>query len=327
MKTLLDQLRGEEGQAIAFMVAILTVLVGFGALILDGGRWMHTQRRLQTAADAAALAGVQNLPGDPSGAASVASTYATTNFTGVTANITTPPNPNPNATSCSSSTPNCIRVVATTNSSGTFARILGKTLVPEKAAATAALTIPAFFKNVAPIAVKNTTACTVPSCYGTSKTVTFDESNVASSTIGLINLTCHNTAVPGCANNNNVGATDLRDWIINGFADALPSGQWYGVKTGQNVGPIKQGFDAKCCGDPTKKLFFPVFDTAQNAGSVWWFHVIGWSAFVIDQVVSWTPSTKTLRGHFVTFTTSDLPGGLPPTGSTDFGVHVINLVE
>jgi hypothetical protein len=323
MKTLFGQLRGEKGQAIAFMVAILTVLVGFGALILDGGRWMHTQRRLQTAADAAALAGVQNLTGDPGGAVSIASNYAETNFTGVTTNITTPPVPNPNTTSCSTSIPNCIRVVATTNSSGTLARILGKILVPEKATATAALTIPSMFKNVAPVAVKNTTACTVPSCFNTTKVVTFDESNVASSTIGLINLTCHNTSLPGCSNNNNVGATDLRDWIINGFADALPSGQWYGVKTGQNVGPIKQGFDAKI----GVRLFFPVFDTTQNVGSVWWFHVIGWSAFVIDQVVSWSPSNKTLQGHFVTFTTSDLPGGLPPSGSTDFGVHVINLVE
>jgi Flp pilus assembly protein TadG len=322
MKARLEQLRAEDGQAIVFMVAILTILVGFGALILDGGRWMHTQRRLQTAADAAALAGVQNLPSDPSGATSIASTYAQTNFTGVTANITAPPNPNPNSTLCSSTTPNCIRVVATTNSSGTLAKLLGKVLVPEKATATAALTVPSSFKNVAPIAVKNTTACTVPSCFNTTKTVSFDESNVASSTIGLINLTCHGTSVPGCTNNNNVGATDLRDWIINGFAAALPSSQWYGVKTGQNVGPIKQGLDAQL----GVRLFFPVFDTTQNAGSVWWFHIIGWSAFVIDQVVSWSPSNKTLRGHFVTFTTSDLPAGLPPSG-IDFGVHVINLVE
>jgi hypothetical protein len=185
------------------------------------------------------------------------------------------------------------------------------------------VTVPANMKNVAPIAIKNTVACLVSSCFNTSKTVSFDESQVASSTIGLINLTCHNTTLPGCANNNNVGATDLRDWILNGFADALPSSQWYGVKTGQNVGPIKQGLDARV-GVP---LFFPVFDTTQNIGSVWYFHVIGWSAFVIDQVVSWTPSTKTLRGHFVKYTTSDLPAGLPPSGSNDFGVHILSLVE
>jgi Flp pilus assembly protein TadG len=320
--------RSNDGQVVVFVVAILFVLFGIAALVIDGGRWFQTHRHLQTAADAAALAGVQNLPSDPGGAATTASTYAQNNFTGVTATVSVPPSPLPS--SCSGTAPyNCIRVVTSKTVPGTFAKFFaalrGATFGDrnESARATAAVTVPSLFKNVAPVAVKNTVACTVPSCFGTSKTVSFDESAVASSTIGLINLTCHDPSLPACVNNNNVGATDLRDWIINGDPDALPSGQWYGVKTGQNVGPIKQGFDARV-GVP---LFFPVFDNTSNIGSVWYFHIIGWSAFVIDQVVSWSPSNKQLRGHFVTFTTSDLPAGTPPSGSNDFGVHILSLVE
>ena len=323
-----DRVRAENGQVIVLVVALFLVLFGIAALVIDGGRWFQSHRHLQTAADAAALAGVQALPSDPGGASSVASTYAQNNFSGVGAAISIPPSGSLPA-SCSSSAPyNCIRVVTSKSVPGTFARFFAALRGAafgdrnENASATAAVTVPANMKNVAPIAIKNTVACTVPSCYGTTKTVSFDESAVASSTIGLINLTCHNTTLPGCANNNNVGATDLRDWILNGFADALPSGQWYGVKTGQNVGPIKQGLDARV-GVP---LFFPVFDTTSQIGSVWYFHIIGWSAFVIDQVVSWSPSTKTLRGHFVTYTTSDLPAGLPPSSSNDFGVHILSLV-
>jgi Flp pilus assembly protein TadG len=314
------RLAHEDGQVIVFVVAILTVLIGISALVIDGGHWFHTQRHLQTAADAAALAGVQNLPSDPSGASGVASSYAQDNYLGSATAITFPTSPSP---PCGVN--NCIRVVATKTAPGTLARMYGAVFdnVNVSARAMAAVTVPSSFKNVAPVAVKNTIACTVPSCFNTSKTVSFDESSVASSTIGLLNLTCHATSLPACINNNNVGATELRDWIISGFADELPSGQWYGVKTGQNVGPIKQGFDAKL----GVRLFFPVFDNTQNIGSVWYFHVIGWSAFVIDEVVSWSPSDKRLRGHFVSFTTSDLPAGVPPTGSNDFGVHILTLVE
>ena len=69
-------------------------------------------------------------------------------------------------------------------------------------------------------------------------------------------------------------------------ADALPASQWYGVKTGQTVGPVKQALTDRI-GVP---LFFPVFDTTANTGgSSYFFHIIGWSAFVIDNVDSLEP--------------------------------------
>lgn len=319
MRPVRARLRTQDGQVIVFVVAILVVLIGMGALVIDGGRWFQTQRHLQTAADAAALAGVQNLPSDPTTAQSIANTYAQDNYNGATAAVTFPTSPSPCGVN------SCIRVIASTTAPGTLAKIYGAVFntVNVSAKAMAAVTVPAQMKNVAPIAIKKTVACQVPSCYGVSKTVSFDESSVASSTIGLIDLTCHSTSSTACPSNNNVGAQELKGWIVSGYPDALPSGQWYGVKTGQNIGPIKQGLDARI-GVP---LFFPVFDTTANAGPVWYFHVIGWSAFVIDQVVSWSPSDKRLQGHFVTFTTSDLPAGLPPDPNNDFGVHILSLVE
>src|SRR5512133_2886702 len=216
----LADLRGQDGQAIVLLIAILTVLVGFGGLVLDGGRGFHMQRRLQTAADAAALAAVQDLPSTSTAVATTdANQYVQTNYNGATAAVTFPQTP---TSTCSTVTFSCVRVVASKTAPLTLTKVLKPLLsnVTVSAKAMAAVTIPTMFKNVAPVAVKNTVACTIPSCFGTSKTVSFDESSVASSTIGLINLTCHDTALPACANNNNVGATDLRDWIINGFADA-----------------------------------------------------------------------------------------------------------
>ena len=319
MKRLASHLRSHEGQAIVLVVAILSILIGMAALVIDGGRWFQQQRHLQTAADAAALAGVQSLPSSTSSATTFATTYTANNFSGATPTVTFPSSPSPCAVN------NCIRVVASKPAPGTLAKIYGSIFnsVNINARATAAVTVPAQMKNVAPIAIKNTVACTILSCYGQTKTVSFDESNVASSTIGLIDLTCHSTSSTACPWNAGIGGSQLADWINNGYPDALPSNQWYGVKTGQTIGPIKQALNDRK-GVP---LFFPVFDTVANSGPVYYFHIIGWAAFVIDNVDFWSPSQKQLTGHFVTYTTSDLPAGLPPDSTNDFGVHILSLVE
>jgi Putative Flp pilus-assembly TadE/G-like len=297
------------------------VLIGIAALVIDGGSWFRTQRHLQTAADAAALAGAQDLPNTGT-ASATAVTYAQDNYNGVP----TPTITFPSAPPCGPSA--CIDVAAHTTAPGIFARIYGSVFnnVNVTAHARAGVFVPGELKNVAPIAVRNTVACIALSCFGQTKTVTFDESNVSSSTIGLIDLTCHSTASTACGVNAGVGAQELKEWIVNGYPDELPANQWYGVKTGENIGPIKQGFTERA-GTP---LFFPVFDTVANSGPNYYFHIIGWSAFVVhtgpDDIV-WTPSTKSLTGHFVTFIATDLAAGDPITGANDFGVHVIALIE
>ncbi len=62
MRSLLTRSRDESGQVLVFVAVILTVLVGMAALVVDVGSWYQAQRHLQTAADAAALAGAQELP-------------------------------------------------------------------------------------------------------------------------------------------------------------------------------------------------------------------------------------------------------------------------
>ncbi len=312
-----DRMRDESGQVIVFVVAVIIILIGMAALVIDGGSWLRAQRHLQTAADAGALAGAQNLPTDQTGASSNAISYAQTNYTGLPAPTITFP------------TPGKIHVEAQTTAPGFLATIYGSVFsnVTIRAKASAQLGVPLNLKNVAPVAVKRTSACaaTSPACYGQTITLGFNESNVSSSTIGLIDLTCHSTAPNACGSPTGIGANELRNWIVNGYGGALPSRQWYSVKTGQTVGPIRQGFQARA-GTP---LFFPVFDTVGNSGSSYFFHIVGWAAFVIDtdtSAITWTPSVKTLRGHFVTFIATDLATDIDP-GAEDFGVHVIQLTE
>jgi Flp pilus assembly protein TadG len=316
MRTLFARLRGESGQALVFIALILTGLVAMAALVVDVGSWYHADRKLQTAADAAALAGAQHLPTEQGTAVTVARDYAQRNYSGIpTPTITFP-------------SPGEIDVHATAMTPGFFARVVSSVFnsVQVKAHARAAVSVPLFMKNVAPVAVKDTAACAVtnPGCYGQTLTLSFDESQVASSTIGLINLACHSTASTACGSSAGIGGSQLKDWIENGYHDALPANQWYGVKTGETVGPVKQGFEDRV-GVP---LFFPVFDQVANSGSNYFFHIIGWAAFVIDSGgVTWGPQGRALTGHFTTFIATDLAAGDPIGGATDYGVHVITLTQ
>ena len=70
----------DDSGAVAVIVAVLmVVLLGVAALVIDVGSMYAERRKLQTAADAAALAAVQELPADPAQARAVALAYAADN--------------------------------------------------------------------------------------------------------------------------------------------------------------------------------------------------------------------------------------------------------
>ncbi len=70
--------RSERGQAFALMVIALVALLGTAALAMDVGFAWYAKRQVQASADAAALAGAQQLP-DITSATSTANYYATLN--------------------------------------------------------------------------------------------------------------------------------------------------------------------------------------------------------------------------------------------------------
>jgi Flp pilus assembly protein TadG len=68
----------------------MPVIMGIGGLVIDVGSWYLTQTQLQAAADAAALAGAQDLPNSPSSALADARRLASENASGVTVTSATP---------------------------------------------------------------------------------------------------------------------------------------------------------------------------------------------------------------------------------------------
>lgn len=71
--------KDEDGATAVVVAVCIVVLMGVAALVVDAGALYSERRQIQTAADAAALAGVQDLPGNPAAAVATADSYATLN--------------------------------------------------------------------------------------------------------------------------------------------------------------------------------------------------------------------------------------------------------
>src|SRR5262249_9140702 len=69
----------EAGMVLVLVAVFVVLLMGFMALVVDGGHAFETQTRCQSTADAAALAAAGKLP-DQTGAKSTALSYATKNM-------------------------------------------------------------------------------------------------------------------------------------------------------------------------------------------------------------------------------------------------------
>ena len=86
--------RAERGAVAVAVAILLPVIVGIAGLVIDVGSWYSTQAQLQNAADAAALAGAQDLPNNSSSANAAAQTLAADNVSGATVTPVTPYNGN-----------------------------------------------------------------------------------------------------------------------------------------------------------------------------------------------------------------------------------------
>jgi len=301
VSALSTRLRSDSGQAMLFVVCALLGLIGLVSLVVDGGSWFRTQRQVQTAADAAALAGAQNLPVDQTGARTTAISYAQQNFSGIAAPTITFPSAAE------------IDVVAAKPVNGIILPALNATA---RAHARAQVSAPSSLKNVAPIAVYKDYACIVtnPNCFGQTVVLGFDDDNPfdpTKSKFGLLDLDRDGSA----------GTGDMKNWLDNGYPDYLPINTIYPPANGEKNGIKTQLQNAATA---HRVLLFPVYDTATATG----YHVIGWAAFVIDDIGKWAGKEHILTGHFVTFLATDLAAGNPITDpSLDFGVHVITLTQ
>ena len=89
MKNIIKLVKKENGQSLIMVALLMVILLGFAALAIDVGMLSLTKAELQISADAAALAGSQELPGKPDLAKTVAQNYVSANGkSGDTATVT-----------------------------------------------------------------------------------------------------------------------------------------------------------------------------------------------------------------------------------------------
>jgi Flp pilus assembly protein TadG len=143
---LLCKVREERGQGLVLAALSMVVVMGFAAMAVDVGSFMHDRRQLQNAADAAALAGAAGLP-DASLAEEKAHEWATKNFDGsdqvvASVNVYTYRAPNDR-----------IEVTVKGETDFVFARVLGMDKATVRASATAGR-VPITASCIAPWAVK-----------------------------------------------------------------------------------------------------------------------------------------------------------------------------
>ena len=300
----MNRLRRERGQAAVLTVVFIAGLLGAMAMVLDVGSWFREQRATQSAADAAALAGAQELPEFPGTASAVASEYLTSNGGG-----------DPVITYSMKNLPNdTISVGVTRQAPGVFAKLFGIDSVDVHAHATARVSGPEAARFAAPIAVDRKHPllnCKPLPCFG--QDTVLDLKKTGPGAFRLLNL--------DLSKGGTGGKIDAA-WILRGFDGYMPLG-WYGSDPGAafNDSKIKEALDIRI-GD---ELLFPVYDQVQSNGANFEYRVIGWVGFIVTGFES-NGSKGVVEGRFVRVVWEGMTSE-SGSGGEDFGVRTVELVE
>jgi Flp pilus assembly protein TadG len=305
--------KNEDGQAVVLIILALVVLLGMCAMVLDVGSWYHTQRQLQGTADAAALAGAQQLPTTPVAAQTMALSYANQNGGNVLgADITVGTLYQAN---------DIIDVTAKKTSSGFFSSVLGIVNANISATARARVGPPAQAMYVAPMVVycdhpliQNCNGTNTPT-FGQATHMDFDKMG-APGAFGMLDL---------ANNGGNTGTSTLASWILNGYDQYLPLGLYDsdpGAKfNSSNVG---SALDARI----GTELLFPVFKTLSGSGSNAQYDIIAWIGF---HLTGWSAqgNSATLDGYFTQYIAHGIlaTGGNGGSPSSTWGVKSIQLIR
>jgi hypothetical protein len=299
--------RSEGAQSLVVTLLFMTVLVGMAAAVLDVGAWYRADRKLQANADAAALAGAQELPRDTVKAQAAAVAYGDRNDGGVEAkNVTFGTSVNPNDT---------IEVLAERPAPGFFAKLFGFNSVQVRAKAVARTGVLGRAKWAAPVAVDwqhEKLQCQPQPCWGEQTTLDFEK--VGPGAFRLINID---------SSHGGTGPQDLGLWIREGLDAWMDKDRWYYADPGikPNSSHISGALDFR---DETE-LLFPVYNAVRAQGAGFEYFVIGWAVFHVTSYEIQGSKNSRLHGWFVDMIWEGIQSG--SAGDPDFGARAVTLVE
>jgi len=295
--------RSDRGQAAVLTVLSLAALLGMAALVLDVGSWFREQRATQSAADAAALAGAQAIPGTPGTASALASEYVGKNGGGAhTVTFSTGRIANDTLT-----------VEVERPAPGFFAKVFGIDSVQVGAKATARTGTLAQARYAAPIGIDRRHPLLSGSgcpCFGADTELELEK--VGAGAFRFLNLD---------GSKGGTGTQDVENWILRGFDGYMPLG-WYGSNPGAKTSSnITSAMEVRI-GD---ELLFPVYDSTVEQGANFNYDVIGWVGFLVSDYVKVQGNNKKIEGQFVRVIWEGIQSmsGSP----TNFGAQAIQLIE
>lgn len=304
----MNRFRTERGQAMVLTTLFVAALLGIAALVIDLGTWFRSQRDLQAVADAAALAGAQELPESTGNATAYANQYATKNngpAPGITFRSTRMSGRN-----------DTINVKLERPAPGFFARAFGVNSVQIRASASAIASPLGSARYAAPIGVdKKHPLISGPGCSTSlpcfNQGTELNLQKVGPGAFRLINID---------GSRGGTGPQTLAEWILKGYDGEMPI-NWYFSDPGAkfNSSAIQNALTERI-GD---EMLFPVYDDTRGQGANFEYEVIGWIGFVITSFEARGNSGK-LYGYFTRVVWEGLPAS---SGVEDFGVRVIELIE
>jgi hypothetical protein len=295
----------ESGQTLVLVALLLVGFVAMLGLVLDGGNIYFQRRRMQNAADAGAIAGAVILAKNGTGeqARTKALEYAVTQNLAESAQVTI--------------SANSVTVVAHETANTTFARILGINNIDVNATAEAAWAPLGAIYGCAPIAVRDFDYEIDPGQEYTiwDDTKDYDplSGNISGGYRGWLNMSCVYPASCGAG-----GASQLKDWMRNGYQGILRIDSWIRGDPGVKSSVINQAQ----VGQVLRVVIYDEIQTKYPGKD--YYHAIKFAAFQVTKVYG-SGNPKGIKGTWQYYFFPGEPGD--PGGSEDGGIRTVTMVR
>ncbi|TWH46826.1 pilus assembly protein TadG-related protein [Sporomusa sp. KB1] len=292
----------QKGSITVLTVLAITVLLGFAALVVDVGFLYVNRAELVNMADAAALAGVQDLPGDTAQAEASGREYAAQNGqSSDVVEVTVPTN-------------KAVAVTVERTVNMTFAKVIGLNSVDVRAKAAAVLRPISGIIGVVPFGV-----VWQEFVYGTTYALKVGAGDGSTGNYDALAL-------------GSTGSRTYTDNIKFGYDAKLSIGQWVSTETGNMSGGTSEGVHYRIGLDPyatfntveagsPRIVIVPLIESITNDTGRHDVKIVGFASFFLEEVAG-SGNENLVSGKFMQTVLAGETSGT----ATDYGVYSAALV-